>query len=45
MSSLGRTVEIDKGDVCSRNDQCLCHDQTETSGTASDKSSLAFEGE
>lgn len=42
---LRRTVEVDKGDICSGNDQCLCHDQTETSGATSDKSGLAFERE
>lgn len=42
---LRRTVEIDEGYICSGNDQCLSHDQTETSCTASDDSRLAFEGE
>jgi len=45
MILLRRTVEIDKGDICSGDNQCLCHDQTKTSGTTSNKSGLAFEGE
>jgi len=42
---MRRTVEVDNGDICARNNQGLGHDQTQTSGTTSDQGSLALKGE
>lgn len=40
-----RTVEIDNGDIASADNQSLAHDQTETTGTASDHTNAILQAE
>lgn len=41
----GHTVEVHNGDIGTADDQSLAHDKAQTTGTSSDKTDIALEGE